>query len=45
MLILTTTHLDITFVHSFSFVHFCLFYVRSYDLVFAWYLFMCGSGG
>ena len=45
MLILTTSHLDITFDHSFSFIHFCLFYVSAYDLVFACCLFMCVSGG
>ena len=45
MLILRTMHLDISFDHSFSFIHLCLFYVSVCDFVFTCCLFMCVSRG
>ena len=45
MLILRTTHLDISFDHSFSFTRLCLFYVSACGLVFICCLFMCVSRG
>ena len=45
VLILTITHLDITFDHSFYVIHLCFFYVSACDLIFACCLSMCVSGG